>query len=197
MKEEWKDIQGYEGAYKVSNTGKIMSLNYHGSGKSKELISSKPKKGYPYVGLCKGGKVKSFKVHRLVAQAFIPNLYNKPCVNHKDGNKHNNNVDNLEWATVLENNLHMYHVLNKHPMKGYKFDKNNLSKPVSQFYISEEGYKYHIATYINIKAAALINNLCARSISYCCKGYDKYKHVGGYVWEYAKKTNTDRLKWQI
>lgn len=87
MKEEWKDIQGYEGAYKVSNTGKIMSLNYHGSGKSKELISSKPKKGYPYVGLCKGGKVKSFKVHRLVAQAFIPNLDNKPCVNHKDGNK--------------------------------------------------------------------------------------------------------------
>lgn len=191
MKEEWKDIKGYKGKYQVSNTGKIISLNYHRSGKSKELIPNKPKKGYPYVGLCNGGKIKSLKIHRLVAEAFIPNPGNKPFVNHKDGNKHNNNVNNLEWVTALENNLHMYHVLNKHPMSGYRYDKNKKSRKVAQYYISEEGYRYHIATYANAVIAAKINNISSTSsIIACCIGNRGYKQVGGYIWEYADKRET-------
>lgn len=70
-------------------------------------------------------------------------------------------------------------------MRGFKFDKNKNSKSVSQFYISEDGYKYHIATYANAKIAALINHLCERSISSCCKGDSMYQQVGGYLWAYT------------
>lgn len=99
MKEIWKDIKGYEGLYQVSNTGKVKIL-------SKNIIkkTTKVPKGYLRVGLTKNGKTKYFYPHRLVAQAFIPNLQNKPCVNHKDRNVKNNNVDNLEWCTYKENN---------------------------------------------------------------------------------------------
>lgn len=192
MKEEWQDIKGYEGKYQISNMGNVKSIHYKKSKEINERIL-KPRfvtrKGhnYYYVVLSKDNIPHTFKIHRLVAEYFIPNPQNKPVVNHKDGNKQNNKVENLEWCTVAENNRHCYNVLGKHPMKGYKFDKNKNSKPVSQFYISEEGYKYHIATYVSIKAAALINNLCARSISHCCNGNTGYQSVGGYVWKFTEK----------
>lgn len=113
--EIWKDIEGYEGLYQVSTYGNIKSLpkvRRNGTGtyiqKEKLLKPSNTSTGYKKVELCKDGKRKSFKVHRLVAIAFIPNPDNKPEVNHIDGNKINNNIDNLEWVTSSENSVHAY-----------------------------------------------------------------------------------------
>lgn len=102
MNEIWMPIAGYEDRYEVSNTGKVRSLNYRMTGKKKELKPITQGKGYHAVGLCKNGKMRWGKVHRLVADAFIPNPENKREVNHKDGNKKNNHADNLEWATASE-----------------------------------------------------------------------------------------------
>lgn len=107
--EVWKDIQGYEGLYQVSNLGRVRSLEritkrFNGfkiceyKDGNKILKLSKNNKGYLTIGLCKDGKEKKCKVHRLVAQAFIPNLYGLPQINHKDENKENNIVSNLEWC---------------------------------------------------------------------------------------------------
>lgn len=98
MEEIWKDIKGYEGKYKVSSFGNIFSL------KSNRLLSPHTnKRGYVYIVFGDNGKEKGFRVHRLVAEAFIPNPENKPHVNHIDHVKNNNNVNNLEWCTVKEN----------------------------------------------------------------------------------------------
>lgn len=114
MTEEiWKDIEGYEGLYQVSNTGKVKSLvrydpeNPSGT-RSKERIllmdiSTHTHTQYGRVTLCKYGKPYRYLVHRLVAKAFIPNPDNKPCINHLDNNGLNNCVDNLEWCTLQEN----------------------------------------------------------------------------------------------
>lgn len=106
MNEFWRDIIGFEGAYKVSNLGAIKSIKHRGVIRDKILLPALVK-GYLCVSLClKNGGRKMYKVHRLVAQSFIHNTENKPQVNHKDGNKLNNNVENLEWATSSENNIH-------------------------------------------------------------------------------------------
>ena len=105
-KRVWKDIEGYEGLYQVSNDGKVRSLNYRQTGQKKKMKLLKNSRGYMRVDLCKNGKVKTFKVHRLVAQTFIPNPQNKPQVNHIDENKANNCMWNLEWTTAKENINH-------------------------------------------------------------------------------------------
>ena len=97
-KEEWKAIPGYEGLYEVSSEGKVRSLNYRGTGKVRVLKLSVNRYGYLQVHLCKEGKVKNYRVNRLVAQAFIPNPNNLPEVNHIDEIKTNNRVENLEWC---------------------------------------------------------------------------------------------------
>lgn len=94
--EEWRNIKGYEGDYQVSSYGRIKSLKW---GNEKNLKNQKHYKGYEFVTLLKNGKSHKYKVHRLVAQAFIPNPNNYPQVNHKDENKANNKVENLEWCT--------------------------------------------------------------------------------------------------
>ena len=114
MKEIWKDIKGYEGYYQVSNLGRVRSLKrVVGAGKNANhstqtlngrILKSAYTKKYVTTILSKDGKTKCFSVHKLVAEAFIPNPDNLPCVNHKDENKHNNKVDNLEWCTYKYNN---------------------------------------------------------------------------------------------
>lgn len=105
MKEIWKDILGYEGLYQVSNLGNVKSLpKLCGHRPTKErLVTQCEQKKYKRVTLCKNNVLKKVSVHRLVANAFIPNPENKPCVNHKDENPSNNNVENLEWVTCKEN----------------------------------------------------------------------------------------------
>jgi len=107
VKEIWKDIKGYEKLYQVSNLGNIKSLKT-----GKNLYYSKSKR-YLRVGLFKDKKRKGFSIHRLVAEAFIPNPNNYPCVNHKDCNGNNNRVDNLEWCTYKQNNDYKNHHLKR------------------------------------------------------------------------------------
>lgn len=136
--EIWRDILGYEGLYKVSNLGNVKSLEKwrnNGNGgyiqKEKILLQSNTSTGYKKIELTKGGKKKSFKIHRLVAIAYIHNPKNKPSVNHINGNPIDNNVSNLEWCTQRENMLHAYdiglnkrNVINKELLKNMYYNQN-------------------------------------------------------------------------
>lgn len=112
MEEIWKDIKGYEGLYQVSNLGRVKSLerlaksnnNNYRIVKEKFLKKYEDKDGYIKVSLNKNAKSKAYAVHRLIAESFISNPNNYPCINHKDENKQNNNLENLEWCTVKYNN---------------------------------------------------------------------------------------------
>ena len=103
--EVWKDVKGYEGLYKVSNTGKVKSFQRN----REKLLSDKYyENGYLRASLSKNKEKKKVLIHRLVAETFIPNPENKPEVNHIDGNKKNNNASNLEWCTHCENIKHAW-----------------------------------------------------------------------------------------
>ena len=110
MAEVWKDVVGYEGLYQVSNIGNVKSLvgwNGHKYVKREKILKpSMTSTGYRKIELTKERQKKSYKIHRLVAKAFIPEVEGKCVVNHKDGNPLNNNVENLEWCTTKENNNH-------------------------------------------------------------------------------------------
>jgi hypothetical protein len=111
--EKWKDIKGYEGYYQVSNLGNVKSLDrvvWNGKVFHKRIGKILKPKGDRYYELCltKQGKLKKVYIHRLVAQAFIPNPNNKAEVNHMDGNKVNNHISNLEWCTSKENKKHAW-----------------------------------------------------------------------------------------
>ena len=119
MLEIWKDVQGYEGMYQVSNLGNVKSLKDH-LGRPRERLRSLSniKRTYKQVDLHrKGDKPKSKYVHRLVAEAFLPNPENKPMVNHKDSNPSNNHIENLEWCTQAENVQHGYREGNMKPAR--------------------------------------------------------------------------------
>ena len=104
--EIWKPIEGTDGKYEVSNTGKVRSLNYKNTRKTVELKPAPDPKGYIKTMILVNGKYKTVKLHRLVAKAFVPNPDSKPQVNHKDGDKRNNAADNLEWITNIDNAHH-------------------------------------------------------------------------------------------
>ena len=109
--EEWKDVEGYEGKYQVSNLGKIKSLifsNRQATFEQEKILKPQKNRNYLQVSLSKNNKIKIINIHRLVAKAFIPNPNNFPQVNHKDGNKMNNNANNLEWCTCSQNIQHAY-----------------------------------------------------------------------------------------
>jgi hypothetical protein len=115
MEEIWKDIQGYEGLYQVSNLGRVKSLprrivdrKNNRFFKGRVLKSYLDKDGYPTTIMSNKNKKRVIHVHRLVAETFIPNPENKGTVNHIDGNKQNNRVGNLEWCTQLENIRHAF-----------------------------------------------------------------------------------------
>lgn len=116
----WKKVDGFEN-YEVSPDGIVRNTK-------RDIVkaSKDDRKGYRQVSLYRNGKEHHRKVHRLVAEAYIPNPDNKPCINHKDGNKLNNSVDNLEWVTYSENTIHAYRSgLNKpHPSYGMRGKKN-------------------------------------------------------------------------
>ena len=104
MKEQWKDIAGYKGDYQVSSSGNVRSWKYN----MPEPLAVRNIRGYHSVLLYKSGKPLNKYVHRLVLEAFMPNLENKPQVNHKNGNKQDNILSNLEWVTRSENSLHAH-----------------------------------------------------------------------------------------
>jgi hypothetical protein len=169
MQEVWRDA--YKG-YQVSDLGRVRSL------KKKEvkiLTARKDKKGYLQVHLRIDGKDKIKRVHRLVAETFIPNPENKPQINHEDGNKENNCVSNLTWVTNGENQLHAYKNGLRKKMKGK--DNCNAIK-VLQFDLNNQ----FIKEWDCIKDASRELNIIDCGISFCCKG--KRKTAGGYIWKY-------------
>lgn len=170
MKTLWKDIEGYEGLYKISNTGEVMALcNYRGKN---HILKPQIKGNYYQVGLRKNNKRKWFLIHRLVAQSFIENPYKLPQVNHKDENKLNNNVNNLEWCTVLYNNTY-----------GTRIEtvKRKTSKPINQYDLLGN----FINKFPSISEASRRTHIDASNIIKVIKG--KYKQTKGYVWELEKE----------
>lgn len=138
LKEEWKDIQGYNGYYQVSNLGRVKSLsrNKWCSKKTSKEILMKTRignNGYKKVGLSINSKQKTVSVHKLVAQAFIPNPNNYPVINHKDENPLNNRADNLEWCTYSYNSS--YGTYQERRVKNTNFKER--SKNIDYKYIGE------------------------------------------------------------
>lgn len=170
MCEIWKDIRGYEGFYLVSNHGNIKSIK-----RNIILKSSNNKKGYLQVILGYKGKTKAFRVHRLVAENFIENVDKKSQVNHIDGNKHNNRVDNLEWCTNSENQKHAF----KYNLQNNKGILNPNCKKINQYSLSGVLLKTWNGFYEIEKEL----NYSRSSIWRCC--INKYSSSHGYIWKYA------------
>lgn len=176
-KEIWSPINGYEGLYEVSNLGNVRSLGKGKSNASKKrnLKNSKVYGGYLIVRLCKNGKMKNYKIHRLVAEAFIPNWFDEPQVNHIDENKLNNNVDNLEWCDAKYNSNHG--TRNERIFR--KTTNGKLSKPVLQFTKTGE----FVREWPSANEAGR-NGYNQGKVTSCCRGEQK-KHKG-YIWKYKE-----------
>lgn len=171
--EIWKDIQGYEGLYQVSNLGKIKSLdriikaNKDGGkrlAKGELKTLQKGWHGYLWVALCKNGKSKTYSVHRLVALAFIENKENMPQVNHIDGNKENNSVGNLEWCDDAKNIRHALY--------------NGLVKNAKSVRCIETG-----EVFVSSGEAQRLLGVSGRTIRNVCSG--KGSTAGRFHWEFA------------
>lgn len=185
MKEEWKACVGFEPFYEVSNTGKVRSVAVY-SFKYKRIIKrpvirikkqETTKDGYRRVLLSFYGKHFHCAVHRLVAQAFIENPNNYPCVNHKDENTQNNNADNLEWCTWEYNSN--YGTLPKRISERMIKD-HHLAKAVYQYALDGT----FITAYKSIREASrAIGTVTSDMIGRACKGLAKT--AGGYKWSYA------------
>ena len=169
----WKAIDCYEGLYEVSDLGRVKSLKY---GKEKILKPGRGLNGYLQVSLYKDGKAKPYKVHRLVAKAFIPNPNHLETINHKDEVKTNNKVGNLEWMSIKDNDN--YGTRNKRVGEA-KINHPSLSKKVQMF---DKSTGEVLATFPSTREAERVTGMNKGNISSCCNG--KRKSAGGYIWRY-------------
>lgn len=176
-KEEWRDISGYEGIYQVSNLGRVKMLGNNNANnpefkkeRIKGTVCSKGTNYYVFVSLSKNGKSETKKVHRLVAEAFIPNPNNFPQVNHKDENKSNNSVSNLEWCDGKYNS--------NYGTRTERFTKK--MKNYEKF--SKKVYCVELDTiYPSYNEAQRKTNVCAPNIRKCIEG--ERNTAGGYHWK--------------
>lgn len=168
MQEEWRPVVGYEGLYEVSNLGRVRRI--------KIIEPTKKKHGYMQISFVDRNRVrKSFRLHRIVAEAFLPNPNGKPQVNHKDENPENNRVENLEWATAAENT-------NYGSRTARAAAKNGSKTPIVQ--IDPQTLKV-IAEYPGQSAAAKATGITVSCINAALRG--KQKRAGGYIWQYKYK----------
>lgn len=195
MEEIWKDIKGYEGIYQVSNLGNVRSLdrcvncgiknNSNVIRKGKLIKQNQNLHNYLQVHLSKKNKAKMITVHRLVAEAFLPNPNNLPQINHIDGDKLNNNVNNLEWCTAKENINHSWGLGLSKPYyfpKGYLTEySKNLCKKVEQYDL--EGNLLN--TFSSISDASRKTTCSISEICKCCR--DKSHSTHNFLWRYANE----------
>lgn len=182
MEEIWKDVVGYEGYYQVSNLGNVKSLNWRNVGCAKNLWLKPHNKGYLQVELAKGGIKKCFVVHRLVATAFIPNPCGYPQVNHKDENKRNNCVSNLEWCNASYNAIYSLErngVCCNGKREARRRNSSHSNQPIIQMNLDGS----IVQTWDNSRTIFLETGMSDWSISECCRG--KRKTAYGYKWQYA------------
>lgn len=178
LKEEWKDIEGYEGLYQISNLGRVKSLkrNTKNQCKNAEVIKTQEiRNGYYSVSLWKNGVGKHHLIHRLISQAFIPNPNNKPQINHIDGNKTNNHIENLEWVTESENARHAYN--------------NGLIKPYTRKIIQYDQNMNFIKEWDSITEIEKELGINHANIVTVCKQNTNRKYAGGYIWRYKEEAN--------
>ena len=178
-KEIWKDIKRYEGFYQVSSWGRVRSLDRYDSLKHFRkgiILKQQIYNGYLYVGLNKNGKIKMYRVHRLVAEAFIPNPLNLPVINHKDEDKTRNNVENLEWSDIYYNNTYN----GRSKRIGLKIINHpRLSKTVLQIDKNTNEVIAEFPSTMEVqRQLGYIHNI----ISSCCNG--KAKSAYGYKWSF-------------
>lgn len=194
MEEIWKDIKEYEGLYKVSNLGRVMSLRSYGGDKHRLMSPTKNGTGYLKVILSKNKTHKAFLIHRLVAMAFLENPENLDFVNHKDENKANNMADNLEWCTKSYNTEYSFKL---HPERKMQYfnnfkDKNGKLKRYKgkppqhkETVIQKDVEGNTIAIYECVNSAHKATGIKSSAIIACCKG--KTKTSFGYKWEFLKE----------
>lgn len=180
---QWKDIVGYENEYQINQFGEIRTLK--DSPKLKKYDVLKPqiskRNGYVYQMLYKNGKEKLLRVHRLVAMAFLPNPNNLPQVNHKDGNKQNNSVDNLEWCEQSDNMKHAYKNGLQIPSENQRKAIINTNK-LKQKKVCQIKDGEIINTFSGISEASRQTKISISCISRCCNL--KRKSTNGYEWRF-------------
>ena len=185
MNEIWKDIKGYEGKYQVSNLGRVKSLYLINRQakipREKILKAGHNLQGYPHIHLCKDNKTsKSIFVHRLVAETFIPNPNNYPVVNHINGIKTDNRVENLEWCTQQYNIQQSYKNGQQKPTWINKKGKNcPNSIKVNQYDLQDN----FIKQWDCIRDVERELKIFAVGVSKCCRNLQNT--AGGYKWRYA------------
>lgn len=200
MEEIWKDIEGYEGLYQVSNLGRVKSLpRFRNNQFNGSEIIMKPHfiNGYLNIMLVKDGIKKRFFVHRLVACAFIPNPYNLPFVNHKDENKENNCVDNLEWCTAKYNSN--YGNRNKKMLESRNKNGGSWSEKCVEQYTKDGQF---VKEYKSLNEASRQTGVSLIGISLVCRGKeqideDGYSFIrrtaGGYVWKFKEDSDYPKM----
>ncbi len=187
MQEIWKDINEYEGLYQVSNLGRLKSIGrYIVTGNRKRFMNgkilngTKNENGYMFFALRKGGQYKSFKIHRLVATAFIDNPEQKRTVNHKNSIKDDNRVENLEWATHSENHLHSYKIGKRKPaLLGKSGILSQSGKCILQFTKTGLYEDFHLSARMAEKSTGISH----KHIGDVCVG--RRKTTGGFIWRFA------------
>lgn len=185
MEEIWKDIEGYEGFYKISNLGRVKSLPRNGTvNKERIMVNRVNKTGYWTIHLRRLGVSKYLKIHRLIAIAFIEKVEGKDVINHKDGNKLNNSIDNLEWCTHSENAQHAHDTglrvtCLKQIAAARKRSNEVNSKRVMQMDVDGK----EIQTFKSMADAR--RSLGKSSSSQICNGCRKQTVVYGYRWKYV------------
>ena len=172
--EIWKDAPGYEGVYKVSNLGRVLSVSYRHTGKPKIL---KPKKRQGYLAIHRRNFGCDVSIHRLVAMAFIPNPDNLPCVNHINEDKYDNRACNLEWCTYQHNNTYGHRLEKMAYTRKNRTTKSHYGNVYQQTVDGEL-----IATFSSVIAASKATGIERSSINRCALG--QYHTAGGYKWAY-------------
>lgn len=175
--ESWKLI--FSGRYAVSNYGRVISFYFKDLYRFR-VMTLRDSAGYLRAHLHVDGKSKLISVHRLVAMAFIPNPGNLPEVNHKDGDKHNNHVGNLEWVSKSQNKRHSIDVLKRpHPNQGRCLNDSVMFREVEQYSLNGE----LIESYHSIRVASTETGVNETNISRCANG--KRKTAGGFIWKFV------------